>query len=83
MRRAASTGEILVALVTTSALADVIEWSVLEELGIKLQELDLDGKITGFLHIINDGLGDVVKSEGIYTVFGKDWILEEILGLKI
>ena len=82
VRRAASTGEILVALVTTSALADVIEWSVLEELGIKLQELDLDGKITGFLHIINDGLGDVVKSEGIYTVFGKDWILEEILGLK-
>ena len=82
IRRAASTGEILVALVTTSALADVIEWSGLEELGSKLQDLDLDGKITGFLHIINDGLGDVVKSEGIYTVFGKDWILEEILGLK-
>lgn len=82
IRRAVSTGEILIALVTTSGLADVLDYPGLKKLGSELQGLMLEGKITGFLHIINDGIGDVVKSDGIYTVFGKDWILEEILGLK-
>lgn len=54
----------------------------LDKLGIKLKELELEGEITGFLHIINDGLGDVVKSDETHIIFGKDWITEEILGLK-
>ncbi len=54
----------------------------LDKLGIKLKELELEGRITGFLHIINDGLGDVVKSDETHIIFGKDWIAEEILGLK-
>lgn len=51
-------------------------------LGLKLQHLKLEGRITGFLHIINDGFGDVVKSDETHIIFGKDWITEEILGLK-
>ena len=63
IRRAVSTGEILIALVTTSGLADVLDYPGLKKLGSELQGLMLEGKITGFLHIINDGIGDVVKSE--------------------
>lgn len=77
IRRAVSTGEILIALVTTSALS-----SGLDELNLKLQNLKLEGSITGFLHIINDGFGDVVKSDKTHIIYGKDWITEEILGLK-
>ena len=51
-------------------------------LGLELQHLEIEGKITGFLHVINDGLGDVVKSDETHIIFGKDWITEEILGLK-
>lgn len=51
-------------------------------LGLELQHLELEGRITGFLHIINDGLGDVVKSDMTHIIFGKDWITEEILGLR-
>ena len=69
IRRAVSTGEILVALVTTSALQ-----IKLDELSLKLQKLELEGSLTGFLHIINDGLGDVVKSDETHIIYGKDWI---------
>lgn len=77
IRRAISTGEILIALVTTSELS-----IKLDELSLKLQNLKLEGSITGFLHIINDGLGDVVKSDETHIIYGKDWITEEVLGLK-
>ena len=79
VRRAVSTGELLVALVTSSQM-DITE--MIEELGKKLENLELEGKLTGFLHIINDGLGDVVKSDETKVIFGKDWFTEEILGLK-
>ena len=79
IRRAESTKELLVALVTTSQMA--ISENV-KELGAKLENLTLEGKLTGFIHIINDGLGDVVKSDETHIIFGKDWITEEILGLK-
>lgn len=79
VRRAASTGELLVALVTSSQMeiSDMVE-----ELGDKLAALNLEGSLTGFLHIINDGLGDVVKSDETRLIRGKDWFTEEILGLK-
>lgn len=80
VRRAVSTGEILVALVTTSALQTNLD--NLDELSLKLQNLELEGSLTGFLHIINDGLGDVVKSDEMHIIYGKDWITEEVLGLK-
>lgn len=81
VRRSTSTGEILVALVTASGLENYIT-DCLYGLGIELQNLRLDGRITGFLHIINNGLGDVVKSDETHIIFGKDWITEEVLGLK-
>ena len=79
VRRAATTGELLAALVTSSQ-KDID--MVVKELGDKLSSLELDGTLTGFLHIINDGLGDVVKSDETKLICGKDWFTEEILGLK-
>lgn len=79
VRRAASTGELLVALVTSSQM-DISD--MVEELGDKLLALNLEGSLTGFIHIINDGLGDVVKSDETRLIRGKDWFTEEILGLK-
>ena len=36
----------------------------------------------GFLHIVNDALSDVVKSDETRILYGKDYFYEEILGLK-
>ena len=77
LRRGNTTGEILVNLVTTSQVeADF------EELKDRLLSLKLEGKIVGFLHIINDSLSDVVKSDEMRILYGKDYFYEEILGLR-
>lgn len=77
LRRGNTTGEILVNLVTTSQVeADF------QELKERLLKLKLEGEIVGFLHIINDSLSDVVKSDETRILYGKDYFYEEILGLK-
>ena len=77
IRKARSTGEILVNLVTTS------QYEIDKE-GFKnlLLELKTDGTIQGIIHTINDGLGDIVKADRIDLLYGRDYIMEEILGLK-
>ena len=77
VRNAAKTGEILVCLVTTSQEnRDLSEWTN------RLLSAHLDGKITGILHMINDGLSDVVKADSTEILYGKDYFYEEILGLR-
>ena len=44
--------------------------------------LPLEGKVVGFLHIINDSLADVVKSDETKVLYGQDYFYEELLGLK-
>ena len=85
VRRASATGEILVALVTTSELeqsAPLFARSLLEGLRDLLLTLPLEGKITGFLHITNDALSDTVQSDRTDILYGRDHIFEEILGLR-
>lgn len=77
VRRASSTGELLVALVVSSQ--QVIDWSDLAKL---LQELPLEGRLAGFLLITNDSLGDVVQSDKTEILYGRDFFTEEILGLR-
>ena len=77
LRRGNTTGEILVNLVTTSQ-----ENPDLSDLIRRLLDLSLDGKIVGILHIINDGLSDMVRSDETRLLYGKDYFYEEILGLK-
>ncbi|MDR2889420.1 MAG: class I SAM-dependent RNA methyltransferase [Lachnospiraceae bacterium] len=81
VRKAVRTGEILVALVTTSQ--EKPQWS--EQLvawSEGIQQLPLDGKMTGILHIINDSVSDVVRSDRTEILYGQDWFYEEILGMR-
>jgi 23S rRNA (uracil-5-)-methyltransferase RumA len=77
VRKAQKTGEILIALVTTTQQ----EYD-LEPLVDKLLELPLVGKITGVLHTKNDSLADVVQSDETVVLYGQDYFYEELLGLK-
>ncbi|NLJ97256.1 MAG: 23S rRNA (uracil(1939)-C(5))-methyltransferase RlmD [Clostridiales bacterium] len=47
-----------------------------------LIKLNLQGKITGILHSYNDGLADVVQSDRTEILYGRDYINEELLGLR-
>lgn len=76
VRKAAKTGQIMVALVTTTQeTLDLTEWKDI------LLELSLEGTITGILHILNDSLADVVQSDRTDLLYGRDYIEEELLGL--
>lgn len=77
VRKAQKTGEILIALITTTQ-----EVHDLMPLVKKLLGLSLKGKITGILHTKNDSLADVVQSDETLTLYGKDYFYEELLGLK-
>ena len=77
VRKAARTGEILVALVTTSQIAPELQSWV-----DGLLALSLEGKFVGILHIINDSVADVVKSDETRILYGQDYFYEELLGLK-
>lgn len=77
LRRAETTGEILVNLVTTSQQ----EYD-LTPLVAKLSALSLDGRIVGILHIINDSLADAVKSDETRILSGQDYFYETILGQR-
>ena len=84
VRKATKTGEILIALVTTSQLDGLQgeETARLEEWKNQLLELNLVGKITGILHIVNDSVADVVQSDRTDILYGQDYFYEELLGLK-
>lgn len=108
VRKAAKTGEILIALVTTTQLsghmADLktgeipapeafagtdadteqkkMEEEILDGFRKKLLALDLEGKITGILHIRNDAVADVVQSDETRILYGQDFFYEELLGLR-
>lgn len=77
LRRGDTTGEILVNLVTTTQ-----EEHNLQPLVEKILNLELDGKIVGILHILNDSLSDVVKSDETRILWGQDYFYEKLLGLE-
>ena len=79
VRKAVKTGEILIALVTTSELA--VNEALLQEFKEMLLSLPLTGTIAGILHISNDSLADVVQSDETRVLYGQDYFFEELLGL--
>ncbi len=96
VRKAARTGEILVALVTSSQAprggvygqpGDAEEIRALLEgfraclLGLQ-ERGELSGVLAGILHITNDSLADVVQSDHTEILYGRDYIFEELLGLR-
>jgi len=82
LRRSEATGEILVNLVTTSAMDEDVEAELLQEFTNIIQSLGLRGTIAGIIHTVNDSIADVVKDEGTTVLYGKDYITEKILGLE-
>lgn len=76
IRKAYSTGQILINLVTTSQ-----QEFELQEFKEMLLNLPLSGKIMGILHTLNDSVADVVQSDKTEILYGQDYILEKILGL--
>ncbi len=76
LRRSQTSGEILVHIVTTSqGQCDM------EPLVEELLSLQTRGKIAGIMHIINDSLADVVRSDQTRILYGRDYFYETILGL--
>ena len=77
VRRAQKTGELLVALVTTTS-----EEPDLQPLVDELLVLPLESQLTGILHIYNDSLADTVQSDRTEILYGVDYFYEELLGLR-
>ena len=77
LRRGDVTGEILVNLVTTTQ-----EEYDLQPLVSALLDLELEGKIVGILHILNDSLSDVVQSDETRVLYGQDFFYEKLLGME-
>ena len=77
VRKAQKTGEILIALITTTQ-----EEQDLQPYVDVLLALPLQGKITGVLHTKNDSVADVVQSDETVLLYGQDYFYEELLGLK-
>lgn len=77
VRRASKTGEILINLITSSQ--ETVEMNPLVE---ELLKLNLNGKIVGILHTLNDSLADIIQSDQMIILYGQDYFHEELLGLK-
>ena len=77
VRKAYKTGEILIDLITTSQL----DYDLSSYVDL-LKSLNYSGQIAGILHTMNDSLADAVVNEGTTLLYGRDYIYEELLGLK-
>ena len=87
VRRGVKTGEILVDLVTSTQTegtwkSEQNEEALLEGWKEKLLGLDLEGSFAGILHTENDSLADVVQNDRTVILYGQDFFMEELLGLK-
>ncbi len=77
VRKGIRTGELLINIVTSG------EEGFDEEGYVKgLLQLPLDNEIVGILRTFNDNIADKVTCEELKTLYGRDYYMEEILGLK-
>ena len=58
------------------------ENALLEQFSETLRNLELEGKLTGILHTYNDSLADVVQNDRTDLLYGRDYIVEKLLGLS-
>jgi len=82
VRKASKTGEILIALVTSSQMDEAKETEMIAEYKDMLLQIPIEGTIKGILHIYNDSVADVVKSDKTDILYGEPFFYEELLGLK-
>jgi 23S rRNA (uracil1939-C5)-methyltransferase len=77
VRKTKNTSQILINLVTTSQ-----EDFDLTEFRELMLSLDYKGTLNGIIHTINDSLSDVVAADRVEILYGIDYLVEELLGLK-
>ena len=89
LRRAENTGEIMVVLVTDSDInggtdnaEPLNDKDILKEYTEKILSLETEGRVEGIIHITNDSLSDAVKSDKTEVLYGRDYIIDEVLGLR-
>lgn len=88
VRKAYYTGEILIAIVTTSQMQ--CDFGVLVNRLCKLDKREddgcenrhLSGRIAGILHTYNDSVADVVKNDHTAILYGRPYFTEKLLGLS-
>lgn len=77
VRKASNTGELMVNLVTTTQIDfDLSEYTEL------LKSQTYKGKLVSVLHTENDSFSDAVVPEKVNILYGRDYIIEELLDLK-
>ena len=67
---------------TEEATEKQTEQELLEGWRQELERLELDGSFAGILHIKNDSLADVVRSDETRVLYGRETFCEELLGLR-
>ncbi|QZY53725.1 23S rRNA (uracil(1939)-C(5))-methyltransferase RlmD [Crassaminicella profunda] len=77
VRKAKKTKEIVINLVTSTQIT--FDMTELVEI---MKNLNLTGKLVGFIHTFNDNIADTVVNEHTKVLWGQDFFTEEILGLK-
>ena len=77
VRKGKNSEEILISIVTTSQMQ-----LDLNELKDILVNIKYEGKLTSVIHCVNDSLADMVAADTIEILYGRDYIYEELLGLK-
>ncbi|MDO4939554.1 MAG: 23S rRNA (uracil(1939)-C(5))-methyltransferase RlmD [Lachnospiraceae bacterium] len=85
LRRSFATGDVLVDLVTADmpvGCCALSEDELLEQWKTMLLKLELDGQIAGILHTRNNSPADAVIDEGTERLYGRDFIVENCLGLS-
>lgn len=83
VRKGKRTKEILIDLVTTTQVENgICEENLLEKYAKSIIELKLEGNLVGILHTKNDRVADIIADEGTDILFGRDYLFEEILGLR-
>lgn len=77
VRKGINTNELMVNIVTSSQIDfDMVEYKEM------LLNLELEAELVSILHTINDGLADAVQCDELRVLHGRDYITEEVLGLK-
>ena len=79
VRRAHYTGEIMVAIVTTTQ--ETPDMNEYRDMLLKLDER-LKGRIVSIIHTFNDSPADVVKSDRSEVLYGQDHITEKLLHME-
>lgn len=77
IRKAINTGELMVNLVTTTQM----DFDLAEYVEI-LKSQNYKGNLISILHTENNSFSDAVIPEKVNLLYGKDYIIEELLGLK-